>query len=173
MTIEQSASGGAFVGLVQGKRLQKIVGRRWNIALGQALEEPERPLGPLVQNRGGGRETKDVWIAGAGVQRLFSERKESGRAHCIVEGVNQLTYPMLDRRFKRKQCLMWRRHSGVANRTMARVYPGFYVLGREPVSEDNGELGFCGYRPACGTFHCLEDPCKAGNSSFDPFSRSN
>jgi hypothetical protein len=80
VTIEQSASGSAFVGLVQGKRLQKIVGRRWNIALGQALEEPKRPLGPLVQNRGGGRETKDVWIAGAGVHRLFSERKESGRA---------------------------------------------------------------------------------------------
>ena len=93
MALEQQARRGALALLRQRQRVQQVMGHGGDVALGKALQEHQRPLRMLVEQRRSGGEIKGIAVAGIGAQRLFRQRQKPGGPFPIREGIEEHRVP--------------------------------------------------------------------------------
>jgi hypothetical protein len=76
MTLQDLPGGRALVGLVQDQRAQQLLAGSLR-ALAESLEKHQRPLGPRIEQRRGGRHQQDRWVTRTGLNRRLGERQEA------------------------------------------------------------------------------------------------
>ena len=88
MALQQRPGGGPFAELVERQRLQEICRRRRS-TFRKSLQEDQRTLRPLIEQRRRGGQHENDSIAGARLDGLLGKRQETRMEVCISEGGKQ------------------------------------------------------------------------------------